>query len=117
VIALEPGASLRGLLVGHFGDNPLLEESETDFETYAALDMFKAVFAANSFHWLDPTDSYGRVADMLVEDGHVCLLWNYPVARSDVETRLNVTVFNDHPEFKASDTSRTVAHSGHWLPG
>jgi SAM-dependent methyltransferase len=109
VTALEPGAALRHLLAGHLDGNELLEISSADFETFTATAAFKAVLAANSFHWIDPTESYGRAADMLTGDGHLCLLWNYPVARSDIQEQLNTTVFREHPDFAGTETSLLAA--------
>jgi SAM-dependent methyltransferase len=105
VTALEPGRALRHLLASHSGGHKLIEISDADFEAFTATGAFKAIFAANSFHWVDPTRSYGRAAEMLTGDGHLCLLWNYPVARRDIQDRLNATVFQEHPDFAGTEAS------------
>ena len=44
--------------------------------------------------WLDPSISYSKSRTLLRPDGHLVLLWNFPiVADADLQRRLNATVF------------------------
>jgi SAM-dependent methyltransferase len=109
VTALEPGAAMRAILAGRAGPNGRLAISSASFEEFTSAAHYRAVFAANSFHWLDPASSYRRAADLLDEGGHLCLLWNYPVVRSDIQHRLNEGSFRQHPDFAGDEQSMLAA--------
>jgi len=103
VTALEPGAAMRAVLADRAGTTGRLTISAATFEEFTSEVRFRAVFAANSFHWLDPAGSYRGAADLLDEGGHLCLLWNHPVVRSDIQHRLNEGVFREHPDFAGDE--------------
>jgi len=109
VTALEPGAAMRAVLTERAGTTGRLTVSPATFEEFTSDIRFRAVFAANSFHWLDPASSYRRTADLLDEGGHLCLLWNYPVVRSDIQHRLNEGAFRAHPDFAGDEHAMLAA--------
>jgi hypothetical protein len=43
------------------------------------------------------------------EGGHLCLLWNYPVVRPDIQCRLNESAFRQHPDFAGDEQSMLTA--------
>ena len=92
VVALEPGRFMSRKLRHNLGSAIAIHRST--FEDFNALRPFDAIFAANSFHWLDPSISYSKSRTLLRPDGHLVLLWNFPiVADADLQRRLNATVF------------------------
>jgi SAM-dependent methyltransferase len=109
VTALEPGAAMRAILAERAGTPGRLTVSQATFEEFTSDTHYRAIFAANSFHWLDPVSSYPRAADLLDEGGHLCLLWNYPVVRSDIQHRLNQRAFLEHPDFAGDEQSMLAA--------
>jgi SAM-dependent methyltransferase len=109
VTALEPGAAMRAILARRAGATGRLTISAAGFEEFTSDAHYRAVFAANSFHWLDPASSYRRAADLLAAGGHLCLLWNYPVVRSDIQRRLNEGAFRQHPDFAGDEQSMLAA--------
>jgi SAM-dependent methyltransferase len=109
VTALEPGAAMRAVLAERAGTTGRLTVSPATFEEFTSDTRFRAVFAANSFHWLDPASSYRGAAHLLADGGHLCLLWNYPVVRSDIQHRLNQGVFREQPDFAGDEQGLLAA--------
>jgi SAM-dependent methyltransferase len=109
VTAIEPGASMRAILARRLGTTGQLTVSEDNFEEFACARRCRAVFAANSFHWLEAASSYRHAADLLQEGGHLCLLWNYPIVTPDIQLRLNEGVFHEHPDFAGDEESMLAA--------
>lgn len=99
VTAMEPGERLRARLVDHFPSDASIEIVGGYFADYElGGERFDAIFAANSFHWLDPTTVYTQSTELLGPSGHLCLLWNFPMARRDVQIHLNESAFSGHPD-------------------
>ena len=92
VTALEPSDTLADALQQSHkeGDAGELEVSRDTFEEFVAPNTFALVVAANSFHWIDPAVSYRKSADILDEDGRLCLFWYFPVlADAELQQRVN----------------------------
>jgi SAM-dependent methyltransferase len=76
VVTLEPGRQLaavaRRVLAGH----PDVAVVESTFERWEASDQqpFDLVFAATSWHWLDPQVAYRRAAELLRAGGHLAIV-------------------------------------------
>lgn len=76
VVTLEPGRELatvaRRVLAGH-GD---VEVVEAPFERWEAggQETFDLVFAATSWHWVDPRVGYRRAAELLRPGGHLAVV-------------------------------------------
>ncbi|RLU81108.1 hypothetical protein CTZ27_33240 [Streptomyces griseocarneus] len=102
VTALEPGERLRALLERNVAGDPGVTVRPGLFEDYDSSDdgPFSAVFSANAFHWIDPDVSYAKAAGMLRPDGHLVLLWNFPVVEDPaLRDALNTRAFADYPDF------------------
>jgi SAM-dependent methyltransferase len=109
VTAIEPGEAMRAVLARKLGGSGKLTVSGARFEDFTSGSRYRAVLAANSFHWLDPIASYPRAADFLDAGGHLCLLWNYPLVRPDLQARLNEGVFRQYPDFAGDEQSQLAA--------
>ena len=109
VTAIEPGTAMRAVLARKLGGSGKLTVSGARFEDFTGGSRYRAVLAANSFHWLDPAASYHRAADFLDDGGHLCLLWNYPVVRADLQSRLNQSVFRQYPDFAGDEQPQLTA--------
>lgn len=75
VVAVEPGAQLLSLAAGHLdgaGEVTFVNSRFEDAELPSR--RFRAVFAASSFHWIDPEVSWAKVADVLAPGGTFALL-------------------------------------------
>ena len=74
-MALEPGPELaavaRRVLVGQ-GDIDVMVSSFEQFE--AETPAFDLVFAATSWHWLDPRVAYRRAAELLRPSGWLAIV-------------------------------------------
>jgi SAM-dependent methyltransferase len=75
VVVVEPGAQLLSLAARNLEDAGEVTFVNARFED-AQLPggRFRAVFAASSFHWIDPDVSWAKVADLLAPGGTLALL-------------------------------------------
>jgi ubiquinone/menaquinone biosynthesis C-methylase UbiE len=75
VTALEPGRNLVALARQNLEDAGAVEFVNARFED-AALPRghFRAVFSASALHWVDPTVSWRKIADVLVPGGTLALI-------------------------------------------
>lgn len=98
VTALEPARQLAArprehVEVEHLDAVTVVDEP---FESFASIDRFAAVAAANSFHWIAPDASFAHAAELLTDDGWLALLWNFPVlADAALQAELNEQVFSE----------------------
>jgi SAM-dependent methyltransferase len=75
VTALEPGASLMSLATQNLEGAAEVEFVNARFEdARLPRERYRAVFAASSFHWVDPEISWQRAADVLVPGGTLALV-------------------------------------------
>jgi ubiquinone/menaquinone biosynthesis C-methylase UbiE len=75
VTALEPGRNLVALARQNLEDAGAVEFVNARFED-AALprEHFRAVFSASALHWVDPTVSWRKIADVLIAGGTLALI-------------------------------------------
>ncbi|MGH9303126.1 MAG: hypothetical protein ACRDZ5_01810 [Acidimicrobiales bacterium] len=77
---LEPDASMASLCRHNLEKSSGVEVLEVGFEEYVdgprAHDPPALVFAAQSWHWVDPTRRCDLVADLLAPGGTLGLIWN-----------------------------------------
>jgi SAM-dependent methyltransferase len=75
VVVVEPGAQLLSLTAGNLEGAGEVTFVNARFEDAPLPNgRFRAVFAASSFHWIDPDVSWAKVADLLVPGGTLALL-------------------------------------------
>jgi SAM-dependent methyltransferase len=75
VVAVEPGAQLLSLAAGNLDGVGEVTFVNARFEDAQLPSRhFRAVFAASSFHWIDPDVSWAKVADLLAPGGTLALL-------------------------------------------
>lgn len=101
VTALEPSDTLAAALqlTHKEGDAGELEVSRDTFEEFETSSKFALVVAANSFHWIDPAVSYRKSADILDEEGRLCLFWYFPIL-SDAELQQRVNAICQEHELE-----------------
>lgn len=96
VVALEPALELAALLESRYRpalvagqlrvERSRLEEAA---DTLAPV-SFGSVWAADSFHWLDPGVSYRVIAGLLRPAGPLIRTWSFPIcADPELQRRLN----------------------------
>ncbi len=96
VVALEPGHQMAKTLRRKFGRQGHFQVVEEFFEEFESEVNWAGIFAANSFHWLDPKVSYGKAHALLSDHGCLYTLWNFPIiADTLIQQRLNNEVFID----------------------
>jgi SAM-dependent methyltransferase len=75
VVVVEPGAQLLSLATRNLYDAGEVMFVNARFEdAELPSGRFRAVFAASSFHWIDPEVSWAKVADLLSPGGTLALL-------------------------------------------
>lgn len=80
ITAVEPGQRLRDLLSQHIAADDCVTVLGGLFEDYQGPDAaYAAVVSANAWQWINPAVSYAKAADLLREDGHLALIWNFPI--------------------------------------
>lgn len=101
IVAVEPGPQLAAFLQSQSWADDQLQVICSTFEQFDSDTSFAAIFAANSFHWVDPAVGYQKAYDLLRKDGVLCLLWTFPIlADPQLQQRLNEEVFfNDLADF------------------
>ncbi len=78
MVCIEPGARMAGVAAGNCRDFPGVRIENTTFEEWPlGPRAFDLVFAAQSFHWVDPDTGYARSADALRDSGSLALFWNF----------------------------------------
>ncbi len=75
VVTVEPGAQLLSLAARNLEDAGEVTFVNARFEDAQLPSRhFRAVFAASSFHWIDPEVSWAKVADLLAPGGTLALI-------------------------------------------
>jgi SAM-dependent methyltransferase len=72
VTAIEVGGNLAAIASARLAEHRQVEVINVDFETWQppALSAFDAVVAATSWHWIEPSVGYRKVASCLRPGGH-----------------------------------------------
>ena len=79
IVGLEPNQKFCQLARQNCATYPNVEIINTTFEDWELEgEIFNAVLAATSFHWIFSEVKYQKAADGLPEHGHLILLWNTP---------------------------------------
>ncbi|MEL7155836.1 MAG: class I SAM-dependent methyltransferase [Actinomycetota bacterium] len=78
VHALEPDRRMAAVLEVNCAGSPVTVEHATLESARLAPEHFHLAVAAQSWHWVDPLVGYDLVADALVPDGTLALLWHHP---------------------------------------
>src|SRR5579859_5680579 len=88
ITGVERGAELarqaRGNLVGY----PDVEIVNADFEAWAASprpDLFRLVYAATAWHWIDPATRYVKAWELLGPGGHLAFWATQHVLPADAD--------------------------------
>ncbi|MGH2808564.1 MAG: class I SAM-dependent methyltransferase [Actinomycetota bacterium] len=69
---LEPGANLAALATRKLAQFPHVHVTPEPFETWDAQgSKFDLIFAATSWHWIDPETRYSKAASLLGPRGHL----------------------------------------------
>lgn len=76
VVAIEPGARLRAVLLERF-QTAGLTVVEGLFEDYRSEEEISAIWSANAFHWTDPARAVPHAHELLGPDGVLVLIWTF----------------------------------------
>lgn len=76
VHAVEPGVNLAATAVENLRQYPGFTLSVSAFEAFRSNDPFDLIFAASSFHWIDPAIGYPHACGLLKPGGWMLTVWN-----------------------------------------
>jgi SAM-dependent methyltransferase len=104
VTAIEPGASLAATAAERLADFPDVAIELSRFEDWdpPAETAYDAVFAATSWHWIDPTRGYIKAARLLRPDGVLAIVTTHHVLPADCD-RFFVEIQEVYDEIEESD--------------
>jgi SAM-dependent methyltransferase len=104
VTAIEPGASLAATAAERLADLPGVAIELSRFEDWdpPADTAYDAVFAATSWHWVDPARGYAKAARLLRPDGVLAIVTTHHVLPADGD-RFFVEIQEVYDEIEESD--------------
>ena len=77
MLCIELGENLAEIARQNLSQYPRVEILNGSFEDWPVEDgAFDLVISAESFHWLDPEISYGKIYQALRTGGSMALFWN-----------------------------------------
>jgi len=79
VYALEPDPRMAAVLELNCGQANVSVVRASLEEARLPVEAFRLAVAAQTWHWVDPSTAYARVADALTENGRLALLWHHPL--------------------------------------
>lgn len=109
LLALEPGSRLARVARTKLADFPGVEVVEQKFEDFVlgGRSPFDLVFAAQSFHWVDPAVRCERAAAVLRSGGTLALFWNVPQpGLAQVHERIGIAYADHAPELSTAWAER-----------
>jgi SAM-dependent methyltransferase len=106
IVALEPGGELAARASANLSTYPQVEVIPSSFEAWSSDDTFDLVYAANSWHWLDPRARYEKAASLLESTGSLAFFTAdhaFPEDADPFFTEIQ-RVYEELGEDKPSDT-------------
>ena len=80
VLAVEPSAEMAAVARRTFAGRREVQMEQSDFEHWdPAGRHFPLLFAAQAWHWVDPTVSFAKAARVLAPGGVLAAIWNRAV--------------------------------------
>jgi len=77
ITAIEPSAEMAAVASRNTAGFPAVSVVISSFEEWdGAQDTYDLVFAAQSWHWIDPTVGYSKAAALLRDGGTLALMWH-----------------------------------------
>jgi len=84
VTVVEIGEKMIAHLKQRFADNPDISYHHMPFESFEApSNSFDLIFAASSFHWVDPELGFKKAHYLLKDNGYLLLCWNSKTDQSN----------------------------------
>jgi SAM-dependent methyltransferase len=80
VLAVEPSAEMAVVARRRFDGGSSVQIERADFEQWEpAGRKFPLLFAAQAWHWVEPTIGFAKAAQVLAHEGVLAAFWNRPV--------------------------------------
>lgn len=106
--ALEPGAKLAAVAAETLAEFPNIEIIQTRFEDWSAPRAdYQLIFAAQSYHWLDPETRATRCAELLGTGGALAVFGHWDDISASPHFRAIDAAYAEHaPELRTADAAR-----------
>jgi SAM-dependent methyltransferase len=116
VLAVEPSAEMASVARRATAGLDGVEFVISDFERADLSDRrFPLVYAAQSWHWVDPATGYAKARAALLEGGHLVLFWNRPNwVRSALREALDEVYERFAPEMPLRPGVRDIDAEERW---
>lgn len=110
IIALEPGESLYKYAKARLNKFHNIQFIQTTFEEYIPQKNLDCIYAATSFHWINPTVKFQKSWELLKSHGILFLFWNYfDLKDPDIRNEIQEIYEKYHPkEYKAIDQRKSI---------
>lgn len=76
IIGLEPGANLANIASEHTSDTPNVRIIKGTFEGFQDDNAFDVILALTAFHWINDTEKFQKVRNLLNQNGYMVAVWN-----------------------------------------
>jgi SAM-dependent methyltransferase len=109
IVCLEPGANLACVASANLVDCPKVSILVTSFEDWAPdpSTSFQLVFAAQAFHWIDPTVRLRKAASLLRPDGALAVFGNsHSVASEPLAEAIQLAYRRHAPALAQRDNAK-----------
>ena len=111
LVCLEPGERLAELTSARVAANDDTEVIVTTFENWQiGTERFALVFAAQSFHWMDPQTRFSKAAAALEADGALAVFANRALRGSSALDKSIQQVYESHAPHLRLDSRNTRDH-------
>lgn len=113
VTAVEPVAGMRDVLVASLPDVKVLDGTAENVPVGDA--EFRAVFAAQAFHWFDHRAALQEFHRLLASPGCLVLMWNVRDETSPVNAAVSKIIdpfYGDAPHHSELDWKRIIVEGG-----
>ncbi len=109
ITALEPGKNLYETAKRQFQNSRNIHFIHSTFEAYKTSRKFDGIFAATSFHWLNPEVKFIKTFNLLKDEGLFFAFWNYfPILEENILKDIQNIYTSFHPQGGVNNKVRSV---------
>ena len=110
IVAVELGENLARIATENLAAFPRVRVVHTSFEEWSENEApFDLVVSAQAFHWIDPEIGYPKIHRLLVDRGHLAVVYNlFPGSTGSVYRDLDVAYRAHFPQRGEQDAPRSL---------
>ena len=113
IVALEPSSEMARVARSNLAAYGEVTIEQAEFEQWAPRERFRLLFAAQAWHWVNPSVRYPRAREALADGGALAVFWNRPRWESSpLRDELADAYGRAAPELGAGSTGPGPMHPG-----